>query len=74
MTKKAIITVSLVPEAEKESNKAIRKEILKDSQILWCNEIEKIEIEKSEDCIIRGLQKHGLPKNVAKTVARLYLG
>ena len=42
--KKALITVKLVPEASKESNSQIEKEIRADSQISWCAQIEKVEI------------------------------
>lgn len=42
--KKALITVKLVPESSKESNSRIEKEIRKNSQISWCNQIEKVEV------------------------------
>jgi len=40
--------------------------------VAWARE--KIEIEETEKHTIRSLQKHRFPKNVAKNVARLYLG
>lgn len=43
--KKALITVKLVPEASEVSDSQIEKEIRKDSQISWCAEIEKVEIQ-----------------------------
>lgn len=45
MKKKAIITISLVEEASEEANSQIKKEILKDAQIPWCKEIEKVEVQ-----------------------------
>lgn len=45
MTKKAIITISLVPEAEEEKNEIIKDQIKKESWIPFCAEIEKVEIE-----------------------------
>jgi len=42
--KKALIMVKLVPESSKESNSRIEKEIRKNSQISWCNQIEKVEV------------------------------
>jgi len=74
MTKKAIITISLVPEAQKVENKTIQKEIIEESQIPWCKEIEKVEIEESEDCMVKGLKKHGLSNTVATNVVKFYRG
>lgn len=42
--KKAVITIKLVPEASKESNDQIKKEIFEDSKIAWCVEIEKVDV------------------------------
>lgn len=74
MTKKAIITISLVPEAQKVEDKTIRKEIIEESQIPWCKKIEKVEIEESEDCMVKGLKKHGLSNTVATNVVKFYRG
>ena len=48
MTKKAIITVSLVSEAQQVSNETIKKEILKDSQIPWGKQILEIVVEEEK--------------------------
>jgi len=45
MTKKAIIVISLVSEASEVSNSQIEREILKDTQIPWFREIEKVKVE-----------------------------
>ena len=72
MTKKTIITISLVPETSKESNEVIKDQIRKESSIPFCAEIEKVEIEESGNCAITNLQRHGLSKNVATNVVRFY--
>jgi len=48
MNKKAIITLSLVPEAKEEKNEVIRDQIMKESSIPFCAEIEKVIIEETE--------------------------
>ncbi len=48
MNKKAIITISLVPEAKEEKNEVIRDQIMKESSIPFCAEIEKVIIEETE--------------------------
>jgi len=72
MAKKAIITVSLLPEAQTARNEIIKREIIKESQIPWCKKIEKVEIEESEDCMVKGLKKHGLSDTVVTNVAKFY--
>ena len=44
MTKKAIITLELVHESAQTSNSQKEKEILADTQILWCAKIAKVEV------------------------------
>jgi uncharacterized protein (UPF0335 family) len=73
MRKKVIITVKLVAEASKESNNKIEREILKDSKIPWCREIEKVTIEEVENPY-KELRGHGLSKKVARNVVRFYRG
>jgi hypothetical protein len=45
--KKAVIKVRLVDEAETESSETLEREIREESIIVWCREIEKIEITES---------------------------
>jgi len=47
MRKKAIITISLVPEAETTDNKEIEKQIKEESSIPFGAEIEKVVIEET---------------------------
>jgi|GEM_PF-5860718 hypothetical protein len=44
MSKKAILTIDLAYESEKETNSQIIKEIQQDSQIPWCAKICDIEV------------------------------
>ncbi|MEA2089196.1 MAG: hypothetical protein U9O89_00325 [Thermoproteota archaeon] len=44
MSKRALISVKLVPEASETPNSQIEKEIREDSQIPWCAKIEKVEV------------------------------
>jgi len=55
--KKALIMVKLVPESSKESNSQIEKEIRKNSQISWCNQIEKVEVVETDSnpCMKKGI-------------------
>jgi translation elongation factor EF-1beta len=46
MTKKAIITVSLVPEASEVSNSQLREDIKKTLRCDWLAEIESIKVKK----------------------------
>jgi translation elongation factor EF-1beta len=59
MGKKAIVTISLVPESENVSNKRIEREIRETLKCSWLAEIEKVEIEESENCVIKKLTKKG---------------
>jgi hypothetical protein len=48
-TKKAIIVISLVDEAQEETNEAIEKEIFQElskepPKIPWCKKVEKVEV------------------------------
>jgi len=48
-TKKAIIVISLVEEAQKEANETIEKEIFQElseeiPKIPWCKKVEKVEV------------------------------
>jgi hypothetical protein len=48
-TKKAIIVISLVDEAQEENNEAIEKEIFQElskepPKIPWCKKVEKVEV------------------------------
>lgn len=52
MTKKAVVVIRLVLEASKENNEVIKEQIRKESSIPFCAEIEKIEVEESENCIM----------------------
>jgi len=54
MTKKAIIVISLVSEASEVSNSQIEREILKDTQIPWFREIEKVKVEWGESFMVKG--------------------
>ena len=79
MTKKAIIMISLVSEAETTDNKEIEKQIerqIKEESfsIPFCAEIEKVEIEESESAWVKKLRKRGLSKTVASNIAMLYNG
>lgn len=44
MPKKAIIVVELVAESSGVSNSQIEQEILAESQIPWCDKINKVEV------------------------------
>jgi translation elongation factor EF-1beta len=46
MTKKAIITISLIPEASEVSNSQLREDIKKTLQCDWLAEIEAIKVKK----------------------------
>lgn len=72
MRKKGIITISLVSDAKEEKNEIIEKQIKEESSIPFCAEIEKVEIEESENCAVTHLQKQGLSKNVATNVVEFY--
>jgi len=74
MPKKAIITISLVPEAETTHNKEIKEQIKEESSIPFCAEIEKIEFEDSEGAWVKKLRKKGLSKTAATNIARFYSG
>ena len=48
-TKKAIILISLVEEAQEEANETIQKEIIQElskdiPKIPWCKKVEKVEV------------------------------
>jgi uncharacterized protein (UPF0335 family) len=73
MGKRAIISVSLVPEAKEEENAVIRDQIMKESFIPFCAEIEKVTIEEAEDSY-KKLRGHGFSKKVARNIVRLYEG
>jgi hypothetical protein len=47
MTKKAIITISLVPESEMEKNETIKEQIKEEGFIPWCKEIEKVTVREA---------------------------
>ena len=49
MSKKALITVKLVPEASEVSNDQIETAIHDYSNISWCAQIEKVEIIKETE-------------------------
>ena len=72
MSKKAIITVNLVEEASEVSTNQIEEDIRKSLRCDWKAKIKKVEIEKSENCVIKDLKKKGLSKNVATNVVRFY--
>jgi uncharacterized protein (UPF0335 family) len=72
MRKRAIILVSLVPEAQEEDEE-IRDQIMKESFIPLCAEIEKVTIQEVEDCY-KKLRGHGFSKKVARNIVRLYEG
>lgn len=59
MYKKAVITIRLVPQSENVSNKQIEKEIKESLKCDWLAEIEKVEIEESENCMVEKLRKSG---------------
>jgi len=44
MPKKAIITIKLVTESSEAWNSQVEREIVEESQIPWCANIEKVEI------------------------------
>jgi len=44
MPKKAIITIKLVTESSEAGNSQVEREIVEESQIPWCANIEKVEI------------------------------
>lgn len=71
MKKRAIIYVSLVPEARGENDETIRKQIMEESSIPFCAEIKKVSIEVVEDNY-KKLRGHGLSKRVARNVIRFY--
>jgi uncharacterized protein (UPF0335 family) len=64
MQKKAIIMISLVPEASQASNSQIEEEIKNEAQIPWCQEIEEISIEE--------LRGHGFSKKAERDIVRSY--
>ena len=74
MSKKAIITVNLVEEASEVSNNQIEEDIRKNLRCDWLAKIKKVEIEESENRVIKDLKKKGLSKNVATSVVRFYRG
>ena len=49
MGKVCTITIRLVPEAKDKTNEEIEKEILEESSIPWCKEIEKVSIKEVEN-------------------------
>jgi hypothetical protein len=71
MFKKAIITISLVSEAEKVITKVLAREIKEKSQIPWCNNIEEIEIVDTEDYYHK-LRENGVSEKVAENILRFY--
>lgn len=73
-SKKAIITISLVEEASEVSNNKIEEEIRKSLQCDWLAKIEKVEIEESENCLVKKLKERGLSKTVASNIVRFYRG
>jgi hypothetical protein len=71
MTKKAHITVNLLPEASGASISQIEEEIKKDAKIPWCSEIEVVSVEDAEESYVE-LKKQGVSSNVARSVVDLY--
>ena len=73
MTKKATITISLVPEAEITDDKEIERQIKEESSIPFCAEVKKVIIEKVENPY-KELRGHGFSKRVARNIVRFYEG
>ena len=73
MSKKAIITIQLVPEAKEEKNEVIRDQIMKESSIPFCAEIEKVTIEEVENPY-KELRGHEFSKKVARNIVWFYEG
>jgi hypothetical protein len=76
MTKKASITIVLVPEAESEANETIKSQIMNDTfvgGIPFCAQIAVVEVGEPHDGLTEMLQKEGYSKNVAENVTFLYM-
>ncbi len=76
MTKKASITIVLVPEAETEENEIIKTQIMNDTfvnGIPFCAQIAFVEVGEPHDGLKEMLQKEGYSKNVAENVSFLYM-
>lgn len=73
MTKKAVITISLVPEAKEEKNEIIKKQIIEESSIPFCAEVEKVLIEEVKNSH-KELRGHGFSKKVARNIVRFHEG
>jgi uncharacterized protein (UPF0335 family) len=73
LTKRAIILISLVPEAKTTGNKEIEKQIKKESSIPFLAKVEKVTIEEVENHY-QELREHGFSKKVAHNIVRFYEG
>ena len=73
MVKRVVVSVSLVPEDQEEENATFREQIMKESYIPFCAEIEKVTIEEVGDCY-KKLRGHGFSKKVARNIVRFFEG
>lgn len=76
MTKKAIITISLVLDAEHENNKVLATQILNAisvNALPFCSRIEDVEIDESEAAdTAKALHAYGLSETAAINVVGFY--
>ena len=73
LRKRAIIIISLVPEAREEKDEEIEKQIREDSFIPFCAEIEKVTIEEVENPC-KELRKHGFSKKASQNIVEFHEG
>ena len=71
LTQKAIILISLVPEAKTTDNKEIEKRIKKESSIPFLAKVEKVTIEEVENPYQK-LRGHGFSKKVTRNIINFY--
>ena len=71
LAKRAIILISLVPEARITDNKEIEKRIKKESSIPFLAKVEKVTIEEVENPY-QELREYGFSKKVAQNIISLY--
>lgn len=71
MCKKVHITIKLLPEASEVSTMRIEERIRSEAKIPWCNAIEQVSVEDTENAYTE-LKKQGVSSNVARNLIDLY--
>ena len=71
MHKKIHLTFSLLPETGDMSVVEIEEKIRNEAKIPWCNEIEQVSVEDSDESYTE-LKKQGVSSSVARNIVDLY--